>query len=175
MTKPEIAFFPAKPVHVALYLAYLIIKCNTASPVEEAMNALSWTHTLACVEDPTQHPLVKQVLDSAKCILAHKVTKKEPITPEILKALFDKFGNKNASLSDIRALTIILLVFAGFFHYSELARLRECDITFYQDHCEIFLESSKTDQYRDGAVVVIARTGTECCPVLMSSDHVIAT
>ena len=164
-TKPEIALFPAKPVHVALYLAYLIQKCNTASPVEEAVNALSWTHTLACVEDPTQHPLVKQVLDGAKRILAHKVSKKEPITPEILKALFDKFANKSASLSDIRTLTIIFLGYAGFFRYSEMAKLRECDVTFFQDHSEIFVESSKTDQYRDGAVVVIARTGTECCPV----------
>ena len=32
---------------------------------------------------------------------------------------------------------------------------------------EVFIESSKSDQYRDGAIVVIARTDTECCPVAM--------
>ena len=34
--------FPAKPFHVALYLNYLIQKSQTPSPVEEAVNALSW-------------------------------------------------------------------------------------------------------------------------------------
>ena len=57
----------------------------TASRVEEAVNALSSTYTLTCIEDPTQHPLVK--------------------------ALLDKFGN---SLSDSRTLTIFL-GFAGFY------------------------------------------------------------
>ena len=32
---------------------------------------------------------------------------------------------------------------------------------------EIFIESSKTDQLRDGAWVVIAHTGTLLCPVAM--------
>ena len=32
---------------------------------------------------------------------------------------------------------------------------------------EVFIENSKTDQYRDGAIVVIARTDTECRPVAM--------
>ena len=79
-TKPEILPFPAKRIYVGLYLSYLIQKANTPSPVEEAVNALSWAHNLACVEDPTGHPLVKQVLEGAKRILVHKANKKEPIT-----------------------------------------------------------------------------------------------
>ena len=34
-------------------------------------------------------------------------------------------------------------------------------------HIKIFLESSKTDQYRDGSVVVITWMDTEYCPVAM--------
>ena len=121
---------------------------------------------LAYVEDPTEHPLVRQVLEGAKRMLAHKVGKKEPITPNILKALVDKFG-KEATLSDIRTLTICLLGYSGFFRYSELSKLKKCDVKFFAEHLEVFVESSKTDQYRDGAVVVIARTDTEYCPVTM--------
>ena len=166
-TKPQVNPFPAKPIHVGLYLSYLIQKANTSSPVEEVVNALSWAHNLACVEDPTGHPLVKQVLEGAKRILAHKTDKKEPITPEILKALVDKYATTHATLSDIRTLTICLLGFAGFFRYNELAKIKECDLRFFKENLEIFVESSKTDQYRDGAVVVIAWTGTEYCPVAM--------
>lgn len=33
--------------------------------MEEAVKALSWAHKLGCVEDPTGHILVKQVLEGA--------------------------------------------------------------------------------------------------------------
>ena len=37
----------------------------------------------------------------------------------------------------------------------------------HKEHREIVIESSKTDQLRDGAWVVIARTGIPLCPVAM--------
>ena len=36
---------------------------------------------------------------------------------------------------------------------------------------EIFIESSKTDQYRDSAWVIIARTATKICPVRMTECY----
>ena len=32
-------------------------KSKTSVPVEEAVNAVSWVHQVAVVEDPTDHPL----------------------------------------------------------------------------------------------------------------------
>ena len=56
----------------------------------------------------------------------------------------------------------------GFFsRFEELAKLWESDVLIYAGHMEIFIESSKTDQYRDGAWVVISRTNSKCCPVAM--------
>ena len=78
------------------------------------MNALSWVHRMATVEDVTSHQLVVQVLAGAKRILAHKTSKKEPLMLEHLHALVEKFGSEKASLADIRALTFCLLAFAGF-------------------------------------------------------------
>ena len=51
--------------------------------------------------------------------------------------------------------------------YNELSKLKLCDITIYEKHMELFIESSKTGQLQQGAVVVIARTGTSLCPVAM--------
>ena len=76
---------PVKPLHVALYLTYLIQKSSTSAPVEEASNAISWAHQLAATDDPTQNDIVKQVVAGAMRILAHRTTKKEPITPEIVE------------------------------------------------------------------------------------------
>ena len=129
-TKSSLQAFPAKPFQVALYLCFLSKSAKTSAPVQEAVNALSWAHQLAVVEDPTDHPLVKQVLAGAKRMLAHKTCKKEPITPDILQKLYDTFETKDADLSIIRTMAICLLGFAGFFRFSELATLKECDITF---------------------------------------------
>ena len=40
-------------------------------------------------------------------------------------------------------------------------------MSYYDEHMELYIESSKTDEYRDGAWVVIAKTHTDLCPVQM--------
>ena len=104
-----------------------------------------------------------------------QVSKKEPITPEILHNLVERFAQPGASLADVRTITICLLGFAGFFRYNELASLREADISIFPDHMELFLESSKTDQYHDGAHIVIARTNSQICPVTMLERYMSLT
>ena len=56
--------------------------------------------------------------------------KKEPITPEMLSQLVDRFAGEKSELDDVRVITWCLIDFAGFLHYSELAalRLKESDI-----------------------------------------------
>lgn len=170
-SKPDIPILPARPLHVCLYLSFLIQKSVSSAPIEEAVNALAWVHTVAVVEDPTKHPLVSQVVAGAKRILAKPTVRKEPISADILSSLVQKFGQASATLSDIRTLTICLISYAGFFRFSEIANLKESDVAIYTNHLEIFVESSKTDQFRDGAWVVIARTYTELCPVAMLSRY----
>ena len=106
---------PAKPIFVALYINYLLQTSKMNGPIEGAVNTVSWTHHLAGVEDPTDYILVKEARAGAKRILAQSTTKKEHITLEILETLVDRFGGADASLSDIRTLTMCLVGFAGFF------------------------------------------------------------
>ena len=148
-SRQGVSILPAKPIYVALYLSYLAQSARTCAPLEEAVNALSWVHRMATVEDITCHPLVVQVLAGTKRMLAHKTSKKEPITTDNLLALVDRFGTKDASLADIRALTFCLLGFAGFLRYDEL---HVGDVTIHDDYMELFIESSKTDQWRGSSI-----------------------
>lgn len=142
--KSEItASLPPKPIHIALYLSFLVQRSNTSAPILEAVSALSWVNQVATVEDTTLHPLVQQVLAGAKCKLAHKTTKKEPITPEILAKLVDKFGQPEASLLDVRTLAMCLVGYAGFFRYDELAKLKESDVSFFTDICKFLSSPAK--------------------------------
>ena len=78
-SRQEVPTLPAKPIHVALYVSYLAQSARTAAPLKEMVNALSWVHRMATVEDITSHhitdhPIVVQVLAGAKRLLAHKTT-----------------------------------------------------------------------------------------------------
>ena len=132
----EVHMLSARPIHVALYLTYLAQTAKTPAPLEEAINALFWVHKMATVEDITAHPLVVQVLVRAKRMLVHKTTKKEPLQPDQLQILVNRFGARDASLADVRTLTFCLLGFAGFLRYDELSKLKLCDITIYGDHMD---------------------------------------
>ena len=106
-SKSEISStLPPSPIHIALYLSFLAQTAKTSAPLLEAVSALSWVNQIAVVEDTTKHNLVVQVLAGAKRKLACSTIKKEPITPEILTNLVARFCGTDASLSDIRTLTI---------------------------------------------------------------------
>ena len=66
----------------------------------------------------------------------------------------------------MRLVAACLLAFS---RYDELAKLRCCDVTFTPPSMSIYIASSKTDQYRQGDRVLVARTGSQTCPC---SDNV---
>ena len=45
--------------------------------------------------------------------------------------------------------------------------MKESNVKFYEEHIEVFVESSKTDRFREGSWVPIARTYLDICPVSM--------
>ena len=49
--------------------------------------------------------------------------------------------------------------------YDEVSNLMVGDIILYDTHMKIFIEHSKTDQYREGAWVYIAKLDSPVCPV----------
>ena len=59
-------------------------------------------------------------------------------------------------------------MYAGFMRVSELLKVKLKDIKFFQTHMEISVPKRKNDQYREGHVVNISRTGIITCPVGMT-------
>ena len=47
----------------------------------------------------------------------------------------------------MRTLTVFLVGYAGFLRFDELSNLKESDVQILEEHMELFIESSKTDQY----------------------------
>ena len=129
-------------------------------------NPLKWAHQIAGKCDPCDSFLVKIVGEGATCkrMLSRPTIKKQPIAPEIILKLVQSFG-QNSNSYDKRTIAICLLAYSGFLRSSELVNLKCCDVVFHDLYVSLFIEKSKTDQHRDGNWVVIAKTGSLCCPV----------
>ncbi|XP_071143533.1 uncharacterized protein [Mytilus edulis] len=155
---------PAKPIHVAIYLACLVQQNRTPSPINQAFYSIRWAHKIISVISPTDSDLVKNILEGAKRRLSVPIKKKEPITPDMLSQMFDRLYCEN-NLYNQRTISACLLSYSGFLRVSELLNLKTCDIQFFLSHMSVFIQKSKTDIYRDGDRIIIARTGNKLCPV----------
>ena len=156
---------PARAFHVALYLASLIQTAQTNSPIVNAFYSIKWYHELLDLPSPTESQLVKNILEAGKRRLSRPIRKKEPMTVSLLEKVFQSLY-KDHNLHSQRTICALLLSFAAFLRSNELLNLRRCDIIIYPMYMSVFIQSSKTDKYRDGAWVPIARTGTVLCPVV---------
>lgn len=165
-TEQKLATFPASTIHVALYLQHLGQSKGSKAAIEEAVNALSWAHSMAGLPSPTTDPFIHTVLDGLKRSLAKPVNKKEPFTSDMLRSIVED-ALEDGSLTSIRLATICVIAYAGFLRYSEVSNIRLRDIVFYPDYLSIKITESKNDQLRQGDQVLIARSGSTTCPLAM--------
>ena len=163
---------PAIPLHLALYLTDLIERAlregHSSSVIESASYSIRWGHRLAGMDSPTDHPLVKSVVEGARRKLARPVQPKKPLDHGVVTNIALRLNSASASLSDARFLFILLVGYAGVFRINELLSIRVKDISFFDDYMKVFLIKRKNDQYRDGHVSVIARSRKLTCPVWIS-------
>lgn len=156
---------PASASTVCLYISTLVIRHVSESVLEAHFYSIKRFHDVALRPNPCSDDLVKLCLEGSKRMLSKPVNKKQPVTVEMLNKIVDKFGRDSATLSDLRICTLCLLGFSGFFRFSELSNILLKDLVFSETHVEIFVRKSKTDIYRRGNKVLIAKTGNKLCPV----------
>ena len=59
----------------------------------------------------------------------------------------------------------------GFLRFSEVVKLRRCDIIINKTFLSIFIEKSKTDVYREGSWVYLTKLDTALCPIELISQY----
>ena len=169
----EINVLPTSFLHVATYLEFLVQSNSPYSALEAAVYGIRWEHDLFGLSNPCDSNLVKGILESAKRSLSRPIVKKEPVTPDMVLGICRKFASANANLSDLRTAAICVTAFAGFLRFNELANLRSCDVKFCEDkYVELFIAKSKTDIYRNGNVVLLAKTGHITCPYNLLNRYI---
>ena len=94
--------------------------------------------------------------------------KKDPIPVEVFPKLAEAYGGLLSDIDNLRLLVLALVGYAGFLPISELLLVKVEDINFFLSHVSISIPERKNDQYREGHVVNIGRTGKLTCPVAMT-------
>lgn len=162
------SFLPADPLHVALFLQYLVETCKCASSINSAFYSLNWAHRLSGLPSPTDNPFVISVRDGAIRLLSRgkESNRKEPLELEFLQRVSTQSNLEN--LVELRNVVMFVLSFAGFLRSSEVLELRRGDVEFSEGFVSLTIGKSKTDQLRDGHSVVLSEV-KDCtvCPVKM--------
>ena len=154
---------PAQPMHVAVYLTNLLEGGSSHSVVSAAIYGIKWAHDINGLTDPTDNAFVRNLHESAKRSIGHKVIKKDVVTANMITELGDKYVDSNDPI-EIRTLCMITTAFAGFLRYDELSSIRCNDVMIHPDYFTINIKKSKTDQFRAGNEVIIAKGSTSSCP-----------
>ena len=72
----------------------------------------------------------------------------------------------------MRLLVICDLSYTGVLRYDELSNIKANNITFHEEYVNIFIEKCKTDCYRNGKNVLIAKLNTPQCPVTILQCYI---
>ncbi|XP_052105787.1 integrase/recombinase xerD homolog, partial [Mytilus californianus] len=157
---------PAQPVHVALYLTNLLNNGSTSHPVSNAVYGIKWAHEVSGLPDPTINSFVTSIVEASKRTTTKTSNKKDPVSAEILIELCTHFKDSD-DLLIIRDLTMILLSFSGFLRYDEISSLRFKDVVIHDNYLILYINKSKTDQYRQGNEILISKGLSIACPYVM--------
>ena len=104
---------PATPIHVALYLTYLLDNGSSCSVIQSAVYGIKRAHNLQGLQDPTDNSLVHNLVKTTKRQPRKTKTKKDHVTTESLIEFYTTFKDSN-DLTVVRDLYMITLCFSGF-------------------------------------------------------------
>ena len=158
---------PASEKYVALYVLSLVNSGCSKSTIDQALYGIAWAHDLSSCTNPCNSRFVHLARNAAYRTVGRPIVKKEPVLPSHLDELVKRFGHSNAKLDDLRVVTMCLLAYAGFLRFSELSALKRNNFKFFENYVQVFIESSKTDRFREGDSITIARSDLNTCPVSM--------
>lgn len=143
---------------VSLYLFEVQRSCASSSSVMLAHEALKWLHSFVPSLDrnPLDSEFCRNIIEAAKRQKSQPVTKKKPITTDIIRSILDIHNKKDANLKSLRIAALCTLAFAGYFRYYELCNIAPNHIEFHSDYIRIIVPRSKADVYGEGNFVFIS-------------------
>ena len=152
-------------------MMHLLQTGKTFPVIRMSYFVINYFHSVVGYQNPCPTSLPYNVLEGIKIILAYSATTKSPVTVSQLYEMYNYFGSKIISLSNLRTILICVLSFMGFLRFSVVVKLRRFDIIINKTFLSIFIEKSKTDVYREGSWVYRKKLDMALCPIELISQY----
>ena len=88
-----------------------------------------------------------------------------------LKRAFQYLCGVEMNLTNSRFMMVLVLSFMGFLRFSEVSHLKRSDFHIHNTHMSIFIEKSKTDTYRKGHWLHLAKLNSNLCPLDLTKRY----
>ena len=100
-----VTVLPADPVPFALYLVYLIQQVRSVAAINTIVYSVGWVHKKVGFVELSEQPLVKQVLEAARRILAKPAKRKTPRSIDVVRKLVMRLHDGN--LAELQLATLL--------------------------------------------------------------------
>jgi integrase len=151
---------PADSLSVAKYLAYMRHIGSAHSAFKLIIVALKWLHSfipgINKFNCPLEDQFILKLRDSAARNVPKKVNQKEPIRGDIVKLMIGRLSD-DASLIQIRNVLMPAMAYSLLLRHDELCHLNCKFIVRVGKGLKIIIPSSKTDVFREGKTVFLAK------------------
>ena len=89
---------------------------------------MSWGHKKSGYQEPNEYPVVKQVVDAARHILARPAERKEPLSSVVARKVISHLEKDN--VGDLQLAASFSLGFFGFLHWDDLRHFASRQFVF---------------------------------------------
>jgi hypothetical protein len=151
--------YPAGRAEFVLFVQSLIsvakARNNKSGVVTTAVYAVDFIHEILALPKPGMQGSIKLMLEGARKALARPKARKRALSQEVVWKLIRYFvpDMKIYTLHGLRYAVYCALAFVLEARFADIIDICPNNIIDYQDRMVVFLETQKTDQYREGAFV----------------------
>ena len=114
---------------------------------------------------------ITKVLEGIKRLSGYAENTKSPLSSSDLKRAFQYLGGVEMNLTNSRLTMILVRSFMGFLRFSELSNFKRSDFILLNTHMSIFVEKSKSDIYRKGHWLHLAKLNSNLCPLDLTKTY----
>lgn len=152
---------PINALEAAKYLAYMRYNSASHSSFKMIITAIKWINNffpgISKLNCPMEDNFLLRLRDSALRHVHKTKNQKEPLKGCMINNIIGTLP-KNPSLIQLRNILIPALGYSLLLRHDELSHLNCLYMAEDQNGLKITIPSSKTDVYRDGKLVVLARS-----------------
>lgn len=174
--------WPAPLQDIVNFIAHMFKSGLSHSTVNTYISGLSFFSRLNNYEDYTNKFIVRKLIDGVKRSRSPQLDTRLPISRELLYRIISVLPSICSSSYESRLFSAAFsLAFHGLFRVGELAvgpdssvnhTLIISDVKVFQSYLEIYLASSKTDQFGKGITIrIAAQPNKVVCPLVTLSSY----